>query len=162
MGRWIFKIIDVFDRLLLAAKHYYYRKRLRVSKIALYFPVFISNPDNILIGENCAIASFVHIWSNELVTIGADTIIAAHVQISTSTHNYLHMPYRAERTDRPVKIGKNVWIGSGAIVLPGVSIGDNSVIGAGSVVTKSIPENCLAYGVPARIVKQLDRDHGYV
>lgn len=156
MVLWLIKKIDLFGGIALAVKRYYYRKKLRVSKLDLYFPIFISNTDKLTIGENCAIASFVHIWSNELVTIGADTIIAAHVQITTSTHNYLHIPYRLERINKPVTIGKNVWIGSGAIVMPGVSIGDNSVVGAGSVVTKNIPENCLVYGVPARVVKKLD------
>ncbi len=127
-----------------------------MSKIDVHFPVYISNIDNMRVGENCAIASFVHIWSNERVTIGADTIIAAHVQISTSTHNYRRRPYRSERIDKPVTIGKNVWIGSGAIVLPGVIIGDNAVVGAGSVVTKDIPANSLAYGTPARVIRTLD------
>ena len=53
-------------------------------------------------------------------------------------------------------LGKRVWIGSGAIVLPGVTIGDNSVIGAGSVVTKDVPENCVYGGNPAKLIKKND------
>jgi acetyltransferase-like isoleucine patch superfamily enzyme len=55
----------------------------------------------------------------------------------------------------PVKIGDHVWIGSRVIILPGVSIGDHAAVGAGSVVTKSIPPNCLAVGNPARVVREL-------
>jgi len=55
-----------------------------------------------------------------------------------------------------VVIGNNVFVGAGATILPGVTIGDNSIIGAGSVVNKSIPENCIAVGVPARVIKRLD------
>jgi galactoside O-acetyltransferase len=55
-------------------------------------------------------------------------------------------------------IEKNVWIGAGTIVLPGVTIGENSVIGAGSVVTKSIPENVLALGTPCRVIRSLTED----
>ena len=54
-----------------------------------------------------------------------------------------------------VTIGKNVWIGSGSIILPGVSIGDNSIIGAGSVVNKDIPENSIAVGNPCKVIKKI-------
>ena len=57
--------------------------------------------------------------------------------------------------NRDVHIGSNVWIGSGALIMPGVSIGDNSVIGAGSVVTKDIPANVVAYGNPCRVAREL-------
>lgn len=150
----------IFDRLIvrienyiLTAKRNYYKRKLHVEKLNIYFPVFISDFENVKLGENCAIASFVHIWSTELIHIGENTIIAAHVQITTSTHDYNHRPYRGKRIDKPITIGKNVWIGSGAIIMPGITIGDNAVIGAGSVVTKNIPENKLAYGVPAKIIK---------
>ena len=56
----------------------------------------------------------------------------------------------------PVKIEDSVWIGGGAILLPGVTIGKNSVIGAGSVVTRSIPANCVAVGNPCRVIKQIE------
>ncbi|MFA6533795.1 MAG: acyltransferase [Patescibacteria group bacterium] len=58
---------------------------------------------------------------------------------------------------RPVYIGKNVWVTSRCIILPGVHIGDNSVIGAGSVVTGDIPANCLAAGNPARVIREISR-----
>jgi len=58
----------------------------------------------------------------------------------------------------PVVIGKNVWIGSGAIVLPGVRIGDNSVIGAGAIVTRDVPNDVLAIGTPARTARRLNND----
>lgn len=155
-------MINIIDRLVVLffkkitnIKRNYYKKRLGVKKLDIYFPVSISNLNNLKIGENCAIAPFVQMWTNEVINIGENTAIAAHVQITTSTHDYLHRPYRDKRIDIPITIGKNVWIGGGAIILPGVTIGDNAVIGAGSVVTKNIPENTLAYGVPAKVMKQL-------
>ena len=64
---------------------------------------------------------------------------------------------RAEGTEisKPVTVGNNVWIGVGATVLAGVTIGDNSVIGAGSVVTKDIPANVVAAGVPCRVLREI-------
>lgn len=61
----------------------------------------------------------------------------------------------------PVRLKKNVWIGDSAIICKGVTIGENSIIGAGSVVVDSIPDNCIAAGNPARVVKALDPDEGY-
>lgn len=58
----------------------------------------------------------------------------------------------------PVRINDGAWIGGGAIILPGVTIGKNSVIGAGSIVTHSIPDNCVAVGNPCRVIKQIDNE----
>ena len=62
----------------------------------------------------------------------------------------------------PVHIGRNCWIGAGAIIMPGVTIGDNVVIGAGSIVTKDIPSNVVAVGNPCRILREVgERDRRY-
>ena len=59
-------------------------------------------------------------------------------------------------------IGKNVWIGAGVVIVPGITIGENSVIGAGSVVTRDIPANVVAVGVPCRVVREIgERDRKY-
>ena len=164
MGKLFMKVFDVLVAVianqLLKARRSYYKRKLGVKRLDIYFPVFISDINNLRIGENCSIAPFVQIWANETVQIGENTAIAAHVQITTSTHDYSHRPYRNKRIDLPITIGNNVWIGGGAIILPGVTIGDNAVIGAGSVVTKNIPESTLAYGTPARVVRQLSCDSG--
>ena len=57
---------------------------------------------------------------------------------------------------KPIKIGNSVWIGAGAIVLPGVTIGDRVVIGAGAVVNRDLPDDCVAVGNPARVIKRLE------
>ncbi|MDD7138981.1 MAG: DapH/DapD/GlmU-related protein [Clostridium sp.] len=62
---------------------------------------------------------------------------------------------RRSTISKPIVLGKNVWIGAGAIVLPGVTIGDNSVVGAGAVVTRNIPANTVAAGNPARVLRSL-------
>jgi maltose O-acetyltransferase len=162
MDRFVMKVIDALIAFIvnqtMNARRSYYKRKLCVKKLNIYFPIAISNTNNLILGENCSIAPFVQIWANEMVTIGENTAIAAHVQITTSTHDYHHRPYRSKRIDMPIIIGKNVWIGGGAIILPGVTIGDNAVVGAGSVVTKNIPENSLAYGMPAKIIKHLPCD----
>ena len=89
--------------------------------------------------------------------------IAPTVTITTATHPILpSLREKALQYNVDVHIGKNVWIGAGVIILPGVTIGDNSVIGAGSVVTKDIPANVVAVGVPCRVMRPIgERDEIY-
>ena len=81
--------------------------------------------------------------------IGHNTIIA------TINHE-INPDIRRDLIPKKVIIGNNVWIGSGSIILPGTSIGDNAIIGAGSVVNKDIPENTIAVGNPAKVIKKID------
>ena len=100
----------------------------------------------VFLNFNCVILDVVE------VTIGDRTQIGPGVQILAADHPR----DAAERASglefgRPVRIGRNVWIGAGAIILPGVSIGDGALIGAGSVVTRNVPAGATAFGNPARV-----------
>ena len=135
------------------------------------------------IGENCYIEPPLHanwgkythfgnnVYANFNLTLVDDTDIfvgdnvmfGPNVIIATAGHP-VDTPLREKvaQFNIPVRIGKNVWIGAGAIVLPGVTIGDHSVIGAGSVVTKDIPPNVVAVGNPCRVLREInDRDKEY-
>lgn len=91
------------------------------------------------------------------IVIGDDTLLAPGVQISAAYHPTDYEPRRRKlEAAAPVIIGKNVWIGAGAIICPGVTIGDDTTIGAGSVVTKDIPARVVAAGNPCRVLRQLD------
>ena len=88
------------------------------------------------------------------IEIGDDVLIGQQVVIATLNHAF--EPYkRGDMFPSRVRIGNRVWIGAHATICPGVTIGDNSVIGAGAVVTKDVPENTVAAGVPARIIRQI-------
>ncbi len=92
------------------------------------------------------------------VFIGDHTMIGPNVTIATANHPLEPaLREKALQYNTPVHIGKNVWIGAGAILLPGVHIGDHSIIGAGSIVTKDIPSMVVAVGNPCRILKQIDK-----
>lgn len=116
----------------------------------IYPRVVIHNPRSVQIGDDVSIAEYVHIWGGGGVIIGNDTLIAAHVVITSQTHDSASPRYRDSQLNAPVNIGANVWIGSGAIILPGVTICEGAVIGAGSVVTKDVPAHSVVAGVPAR------------
>lgn len=89
------------------------------------------------------------------ITLGDGVFIARNVYITDSDHHQiLDEQGRTLNEPRAVQIGDHVWIGVGAVVLKGVSIGNGAVIGAGSVVTHDVPANCLAVGVPARVIRE--------
>lgn len=97
------------------------------------------------------------------IYIGDMTMIAPNVTITTATHPVLpSLREKGIQYNVDVHIGRNVWIGAGAVILPGVTIGDNSVIGAGAVVTRDIPANVVAFGVPCRVVRPIgERDREF-
>ena len=117
---------------------------------------------SIVIGDQVALNG-TSITSRESVKIGSRTIIAANVVIVDSDFHQ-HWPPEGRffgtgtEGDRPVTIGNCVWIGMGSLILKGVTIGDNSIIAAGSVVTRSIPPNVLAGGVPARVIRPIGEE----
>lgn len=97
------------------------------------------------------------------VYIGDRTMIGPSVTICTTGHPAYPL-YRemVAHCSLEIRIGRNVWIGSNAVILPGVTIGDNAIIGAGSVVTRDIPENVIAFGNPCRVQREIsERDREY-
>ena len=90
-------------------------------------------------------------------------MIAPNVTIATAGHPVLpELREHDYQYNMPVHIGRTCWIGAGAIILPGVTVGDNTVIGAGSVVTKDIPANVVAVGNPCQVLRPIsDRDKKY-
>lgn len=116
----------------------------------------ISIGKNTFINYNCILVD------DNLISIGDDCLLAPAVQIVTAEHP-IHAAERIVRVldgstryctcTKPVKIGNRVWIGAGAIICPGVTIGDDTVIGAGSVVTRDIPAGVVAYGTPCKIIR---------
>ena len=118
---------------------------------------------NTYIGENFY-ANFNLVVVDDIeVHIGNNVMVAPNVTLSVTGHP-VDPEYRRGGTQfsLPIVIGDDVWIGANSVILPGVTIGDNSVIGAGSVVTQDIPANSVAYGVPCRVIREInDYDKEY-
>ena len=105
---------------------------------------------NVYANFNLTLVDDTHIY------VGDGTMFAPNVVVATAAHPIApELREKALQYNLPVHIGKNCWIGSGALIMPGVTIGDNSVIGAGSVVTKDIPENVVAVGNPCRVMREI-------
>jgi len=115
--------------------------------------IILGNENLVKIGENVSFGGNVKLIANSEISIGDHTMVAMNVVMHTSTHNYNNHPMWIERIDKPINIGKHVWVGLGVIITPGVIIGDYSVIGAGSVVVSNVPNKAIIAGNPARILK---------
>ncbi|MDO4855211.1 MAG: sugar O-acetyltransferase [Limosilactobacillus gorillae] len=110
-----------------------------------------------------------HVYANYNLTmvddtaiyIGDRTLVGPNVILAAGTHPVApELRAREMQYNLPIHIGKNCWIGAGSIVMPGITIGDNTVVGAGSLVTKDIPANVVAYGSPAKVIREIN-DYDY-
>ncbi|WP_206241980.1 acyltransferase [Novosphingobium terrae] len=108
-------------------------------------------------GQGCRLINVDFSTEPYLITMG-DRVSATKVRFETHDGGVwvLRPGYPQVDIIKPITIGSNVFIGYGAIILPGVTIGDNVVIGAGSIVSRDIPSNSVAVGIPARVIKSLD------
>jgi acetyltransferase-like isoleucine patch superfamily enzyme len=136
-----------------------------------HFPTVIASPDRkvrltiwagrenipgIDIGNYCLICPGVRIAAAERITIGDSCMLASGSYLTDSDWHDIYDRSVPVGKSAPITLEENVWIGDSAIVCKGVTIGKNSIIGAGSVVVSDIPENAIAVGNPARVVRELD------
>ena len=134
--------------------------RLRLDAIDAYKNQTFT--PSIVIGNNVTIQKDCHIGAIDKIVIGNNVLMGSKIFISDHSHGDTSVSsialFPVDRllvSKGPINIENNVWIGEGAVILSGVTIGENSIIGANAVVTKSVPRNCVVAGNPAKIIKQL-------
>ncbi|AMC36143.1 sugar O-acetyltransferase [Janthinobacterium sp. B9-8] len=128
----------------------------KAEQVTIYPPLYLSRGWEVELGRKVMINLGVSILGGAPIRIGDHSLIGPHVQIISVSHPV--DPTERQQyafTAKPVRIGSNVWIGAGAIICPGVCIGDHSVVGAGAVVTRDVPRCTLVGGNPARIIRTL-------
>lgn len=119
-------------------------------------PFYCDHGHGIHLGENVFINNCCTFLDGALITIGDYTLVGPNVQIYTPQHPMEYMERRiTQEYAYPVTIGKDCWIGGGAIICPGVTIGDRCIVAAGSVVTRDVPDDSLVAGNPAVVKKKL-------
>ena len=134
-------------------------RAFRLDVIDDYFGQKFSPSLNI--GENVSVQDFCHIGCVDSIEIGDGTMIASKVFITDHFHGEIssedlkRAPMERVLSHKPVKIGKNVWMGDGVCILPGVTLGDNVIVGSNAVVTHSFEANSIIAGCPARLIKKL-------
>lgn len=124
------------------------------------FPPFYTDfGQNIVVGKDVFINEGCSFQDQGGIVIG-DGCLIGH-QVVLATLNHVQDPaHRADMIPAPILLGKNVWIGAHATILAGVTVGDNSIVAAGAVVTKDVPANTVVGGVPARVIKKIQRPEG--
>lgn len=128
------------------------------GKIRLHDNVEIQSRGQIIIGNGCGINSYSRIIAFDKIILGDNVILAQFVSILDHDHKIetdnIKFSFKKFETN-PIEIGSNVWIGDKVSILKGVKIGSNVVIGANSVVTKDIPSNSIAAGIPAGVIRKI-------
>ena len=120
----------------------------------LMAPTSVVRGKNVKIGKNVVIQTNSLFMSAGGITIEDDVLVAANTQLISNNHD-LHD--RMILTCKPVHICENAWIGAGATILPGVTVGKNAVVAAGAVVTKDVAENTIVGGNPAKFIKNIEK-----
>ena len=126
------------------------------SSFRLFPPFYADFGKNITIGKDVFINSGCHFQDQGGITIGDGALIGHNVVFATINHD-LNPKNNRKNHYAPITIKKHVWIGSNATILPGVTIGDWAVVAAGAVVTKDVPSLTVVGGLPARIIKTIDK-----
>ena len=129
------------------------------KKVAVFGDFTVIDAGKVSIGENCAINHGVLLVGRSGIRIGNDVVLSARCMIIDAGLDPSSFDSSGEReyVDAPIAIGDGAWIGAGAIILPGVTIGEHSIVGAGSVVTRDVPSWTIVAGNPARIIRQIAR-----
>jgi len=118
--------------------------------------IIVYNPENVEIGENSTLNEGVLLNARTSIKIGNFVHISSFCILNTGELDYSKIMEKRNHRAKPIEIEDGVWMASGVIINPGVKIKKNSVIGAGAVVTSDIPENSVAVGIPARIIKKIN------
>lgn len=127
----------------------------RVPQSLRVFPPFYADfGKNITVGEQVFINACCHFQDHGGVTIGDGCQIGHNVVFATLNHG-IRPEERAHTYPAPIVLGRNVWVGSNATLLQGVTIGDNAIVAAGAVVTKDVAANTIVGGIPARFIKNI-------
>ena len=125
------------------------------QSLRVFPPFYADFGKNISVGEHVFINACCHFQDHGGVTLGDGCQIGHNVVFATLNHG-LQPEERGHTWPAPIVLGRNVWVGSNATLLQGITIGDNAVVAAGAVVTKDVPANTVVGGVPAKCTKKID------
>lgn len=124
------------------------------SDVRLRMPVVVYYPEGLTIGDQVDIGEFCVLRASGGLTIGSRVLIAAGAVLTTRGHPEAPPRY-GEVIDAPIVVGDDVWIGAGAVVLPGVTIGQGAIVAAGAVVVGAVDPMTIVGGVPARVIRRI-------
>ncbi|WP_213805520.1 DapH/DapD/GlmU-related protein [Granulicella sp. dw_53] len=127
------------------------------QRVSIAPTVVILGKSGLHLGDDVEINNLCHLFAGGNITIGPRTMISASCSLTSTTHSQA-VSARSRMINIPINIGADVWLGTGAIVLPGISIGEGAIIGAGAVVTKNVAPRTIVVGNPARPIGTVPAD----
>ncbi len=166
MGNSVMYQIIIIILKMIRKLHFVFLKKLTTFLIpdigvGLYVAgrIHFSCSQYIHIGDNVSFGDGVYLMASDQgeIFIESECAIASGVRFVTQTHDYHVLPVRDVTISKPIVIEKYVWIGTAAIILPGITVGEGAVVAAGAVVTKNIPKNVVVAGNPARVINTISR-----
>lgn len=128
------------------------------SSSTIQIPVYVNIGRFTRIGKNVYINHLCSMLDMGTITIGDDVLIGPKVNILTEEHPVKPAERKALMV-RPVVIKNGAWIGAGATILPGVTVGENSIVAAGALVNRDVPDYTIVAGVPAKVIKEIDKEN---
>lgn len=157
MIKFLFKKVHNIHYRYLDIKSYYYRNILLSCghNLKIWGSCYIKNPSKIKVGNNVSINDGCYINGLGGIEIGDNVSISACSIIVSTMLDADSLKNHKKHINKKIKLGNNIQIGAGAIVLGGVTIGNNVIVGAGAVVTKDIQDNCIVVGNPAKVLRSL-------
>ena len=157
----LFKVSSKINRMKSRIRGYYYSKIFKSCGKKVPFVnrgVIFSCPQNIECGSNVTINPQCYFAAKGGISLGDHVTLSAGAKILSSSLKVENGLIQKRHNHKPVKLGERVWLGAGAMVCPGVTIGENTIIAAGAVVTKDIPANSIAAGIPAKVIRKINAD----
>lgn len=138
---------------LIESQAYYFTQQLKScgNNCNFYYPFRVEEPSQLEVGSGVSIGTYVHMWCQAGVSIGNHVFIGSHAAITSVTHDYNRATL--PNIGKPIVIEDGVWIGTHAIIMPGVTVGKGAVVGANSVVTRDVEPYSIVIGSPARHYK---------
>lgn len=160
---WFFYLASYISRI--PVRFYYALQRRAILdrcfaagfSVRFRMPIFIYQPELVSFGNRVDVGENVVIRGGGGVKVGNNVLIASGAAIISQGHPIVPPRWNSVISNE-VRIGNEVWIGANAIILPGVTVGDGSIIAAGAVVAQNVPSSCIVAGVPARVIRNIDRN----
>ncbi|MBE9076324.1 acyltransferase [Romeria aff. gracilis LEGE 07310] len=163
LAKNIAKYCTYGESIILMEKNEHLKERLKFCGrgVVINGQVTVVCPENIVIKDNVHIGENSYLDGRGSIEIGENTHISRNFVVHSSSHNYngTKLPYDDTYVLKPIKIDRNVWVGTHVVLVPGVSIGEGAIIGAGTVVTKEVPEFNILGSQPARTLKLRNIEH---
>jgi len=136
----------------------YKGRRIFGKEVGILGDFTVVNPENVMIGDHCGINHGVFILGHYRIEIGSYVVLSARcmlIDAALDKSEFLERDF-PKHVSAPIRIEDGAWIGAGAIILPGVTVGRKAIVGAGAIVTRDVPQYAIAVGSPARIIGRTD------